>query len=113
MKTIALRTMVAFGQGLLGGIETHHRSRGWPQRLDVARLGTLRRAAIIRIRRGATDEHGDASAAAELIRYGYRSDPDTSRTSYLWLPIRFDGDYPSIEWHEEWRIEDYANYLTG
>ena len=37
---------------------------------------------------------GDASAAAELIRYGYRSDPDTSRANYLWLPVRFDGDYP-------------------
>lgn len=56
----------------------------------------------------ARETAGDPSAAAELMRYGYGSDPDTSRASYVWLPIRFDGDRPTIEWHDRWRIEDYA-----
>jgi len=51
---------------------------------------------------------GDPSAAAELMRYGYGADPDTSRATYVWLPIRFDGDRPTIEWRDQWRIEDYA-----
>jgi hypothetical protein len=42
------------------------------------------------------------------MRYGYGSDPDTSRAAYVWLPIRFDGDRPTIEWRDQWRIEDYA-----
>ncbi|MGW8565418.1 family 43 glycosylhydrolase [Isoptericola sp. NPDC055881] len=33
---------------------------------------------------------------------------DPSVADYVWLPIRFDGDRPVIEWHDEWRIEDYA-----
>jgi hypothetical protein len=32
---------------------------------------------------------------------------DTSRADYVWLPIRFDGDIPVIEWHDEWRVEGY------
>ena len=38
------------------------------------------------------------------------SDLDKANTSlarYVWLPIRFDGETPSIEWVDEWRIEDY------
>jgi hypothetical protein len=31
---------------------------------------------------------------------------DTSVADYVWLPLRFDGDMPVIEWHDEWRIED-------
>ncbi|MET0975233.1 MAG: family 43 glycosylhydrolase [Leifsonia sp.] len=34
-------------------------------------------------------------------------DPDTSIADYVWLPIRFDGDGVSIDWHDEWRIEDF------
>ncbi len=32
---------------------------------------------------------------------------DTSQSRYVWLPIRFDGDRPVIEWRSEWRIEDW------
>lgn len=32
---------------------------------------------------------------------------DTSKATYVWLPIRFDGDMPIIEWHDQWKIEDY------
>ncbi|MFI7503336.1 family 43 glycosylhydrolase [Streptomyces sp. NPDC049687] len=31
---------------------------------------------------------------------------DTSVADHVWLPIRFDGEMPVIEWHDEWRIED-------
>jgi hypothetical protein len=34
-------------------------------------------------------------------------DPDTSIADYVWLPLRFDGDMPLIDWLDEWRIEDY------
>lgn len=33
---------------------------------------------------------------------------DTAKADYVWLPIRFDGDTPYIEWHDEWRVEDFA-----
>ena len=26
---------------------------------------------------------------------------------YVWLPLRFEGDVPRIDWHDEWRIEDF------
>ena len=26
---------------------------------------------------------------------------------YVWLPIRFDGEMAYLDWHDEWRIEDY------
>ncbi|RPE77807.1 MULTISPECIES: family 43 glycosylhydrolase [unclassified Frondihabitans] len=33
---------------------------------------------------------------------------NTAIADYVWLPIRFDGDIPEIEWLEEWRVEDYS-----
>jgi hypothetical protein len=33
---------------------------------------------------------------------------DTSVADYVWLPIRFDGPLPTIEWLDEWRVEDYS-----
>lgn len=33
---------------------------------------------------------------------------DTSIADYVWLPLRFDGENVIIDWHDEWRIEDYA-----
>lgn len=32
---------------------------------------------------------------------------NTSKARYVWLPVKFDGDMPTIEWLDEWRIEDY------
>jgi hypothetical protein len=32
---------------------------------------------------------------------------NTSISDYVWLPIRFDGEMACIDWHDEWRIEDY------
>lgn len=33
--------------------------------------------------------------------------PDTKYADYVWLPLRFDGEMVYIDWHDEWRIEDY------
>lgn len=33
---------------------------------------------------------------------------NTAIADYVWLPIRFDGDIPRIDWLDEWRTEDYA-----
>ncbi|MFE3519356.1 family 43 glycosylhydrolase [Streptomyces sp. NPDC059166] len=32
---------------------------------------------------------------------------DTSRADYVWLPLRFQGDMPILDWRDEWRIEDF------
>ncbi len=32
---------------------------------------------------------------------------DTANADYVWLPISFDGDVPTIEWRDEWRVEDF------
>ena len=41
----------------------------------------------------------------KLVSY---SDDNTSLATYVWLPVKFDGDgTPYIEWLDEWRIEDY------
>ncbi len=36
-----------------------------------------------------------------------RPDVDTSRARYVWLPLRFEGDRPVIDWRAEWRLEDF------
>ncbi|WP_395396500.1 family 43 glycosylhydrolase [Novosphingobium sp. BL-8A] len=33
---------------------------------------------------------------------------NTSIARYVWLPIRFDGERPVIEWHDEWSLDDFA-----
>ncbi len=33
---------------------------------------------------------------------------NTSISRYVWLPIRFDGDRPTIEWRDEWTTEEFA-----
>lgn len=33
--------------------------------------------------------------------------PDTSKANYVWLPMRFEGNVPYIDWKAEWRLEDY------
>lgn len=35
-------------------------------------------------------------------------DPDTSIADYVWLPVRFEGDMAYLDWHDEWRVENYA-----
>ena len=45
---------------------------------------------------------GTASSALP----GTGSGTPPSRTTF-WLPFRFEGDRPYLDWHDEWRIEDY------
>lgn len=33
---------------------------------------------------------------------------DTSKARYVWLPIRFDGDFPFIEWRDQWSFDEFA-----
>lgn len=33
---------------------------------------------------------------------------DTSKARYVWLPIRFDGDRPYIDWVSEWTLDEFA-----
>jgi hypothetical protein len=35
-------------------------------------------------------------------------DENTSIADYVWLPIRFDGEMAYLDWHDEWRIEDFS-----
>lgn len=34
---------------------------------------------------------------------------DTAHADYVWLPIRFDGEYPVIDWLAEWSPDDFAD----
>jgi hypothetical protein len=31
---------------------------------------------------------------------------NTAVSGYVWLPLRFDGDMPVIDWRKEWKVED-------
>lgn len=33
---------------------------------------------------------------------------NTSIAKYVWLPLRFDGEIPFIEWHDEWQIDNFV-----
>ena len=34
---------------------------------------------------------------------------NTASSGYVWLPMRFDGDTPIIDWVDEWRVADYLD----
>lgn len=34
---------------------------------------------------------------------------NTSRATYVWLPIYFDGGRPTIIWHDEWSLDDFED----
>lgn len=62
-------------------------------------------------------EHGECAHQAFVEHFAPGRDGDepmeefadvnTTIADYVWLPIRFEGDRPLIDWHDEWRIEDY------
>ena len=37
---------------------------------------------------------------------------NTARANYVWLPIRFEGEMPIIDWKSEWRNEDPRSHLA-
>ncbi|WP_238173610.1 hypothetical protein [Kribbella speibonae] len=47
-----------------------------------------------------------ARAAGRLYTTLTLPEADTSLATYVWLPLRFDGDIPTIEWRDTWRIND-------
>jgi hypothetical protein len=49
---------------------------------------------------GAEAGDGRAAMAAGLGE-------NTAIADYVWLPIRFADKHPVIDWHDEWRVEDY------
>ena len=62
------------------------------------------------LRMATSTDNGHIRALAE--KYGIQRpagdrERDTSIADYVWLPFRFEGDRPYLDWHDEWRIEDY------
>lgn len=51
--------------------------------------------------------HVPANPGAMAVAMAAGSGENTAIADYVWLPIRFDGDVPVIDWRDEWRIEDY------
>lgn len=44
----------------------------------------------------------------ELTDYaGDDSRRNTAAADYVWLPLRFDGEMICIDWHDEWRVEEF------
>jgi len=39
---------------------------------------------------------------------GLESRIEPAKARHVWLPIRFDGDRPYIDWREEWRLDEFA-----
>ena len=63
--------------------------------------------------------HSDAAVRMHAERFqpqgGHHEGPwsdltviDTSISDYVWLPFRFSADGGYLDWHDEWRMEDYA-----
>jgi hypothetical protein len=48
---------------------------------------------------------GDADLAPEVL--AVLGAGNTSIADYVWLPIRFDGDMPVIEWRDEWHPDEF------
>ena len=48
------------------------------------------------------EERAEANRVLDALKQ-----PDTSKADYVWLPLRFDGEMVYLDWHDEWRIEDY------
>ena len=36
---------------------------------------------------------------------------NTSIAEYVWLPMRFEGEMPVIDWHDEWTVDELADNL--
>lgn len=47
--------------------------------------------------------------AGEMKKLGFDGDAcaNTSLADYVWLPFRFEGEMPILEWKDSWKIEDY------
>lgn len=43
----------------------------------------------------------------DLSQPGNMPAENTAIADYVWLPFRFDGEMGYLDWHDEWRVEDY------
>ena len=43
----------------------------------------------------------------DFSRMGEQVVENTAIADYVWLPIRFEGEMPVIDWKDSWRWEDY------
>ena len=77
--------------------------RWMPHKMDVP-YALYRQAFLDAFREDASA--GEKKAANDLIQ-SLVSHPNTKEADYVWLPFRFDGERAYLDWHEEWRIEDY------
>lgn len=51
------------------------------------------------------NEKREGRLSGKLLRHK----ENTSISDYVWLPIEWKNDKPIIQWHREWRIEDYSD----
>lgn len=72
--------------------------------------GTHMRAALDYVARLAApdEQHGrNENLAIEPKALAVVASGDTSIADYVWLPIRFDGDLPIIDWRDEWSPDEF------
>lgn len=50
-------------------------------------------------------EAADRTAWDEFMKHAPRE--DTSIADYVWLPITFDGEKPTIHWRDEWSLDEF------
>ncbi|MDO5425753.1 MAG: serine hydrolase [Eubacteriales bacterium] len=54
------------------------------------------------------DPDSEKEELARLAKkYPTDRERNTSKADYVWLPLRFEGERAYLDWHEEWKIEDY------
>lgn len=51
---------------------------------------------------------GGLAAKDERRRAEIESAIETSKARYVWLPIRFDGERPFVDWREEWKLDEFV-----
>lgn len=56
--------------------------------------------------RFATPPNKLSPAEADLMSHD--SNWNTSLARYVWLPISFEGEHPTISWHSEWKVDDFV-----
>jgi hypothetical protein len=54
-----------------------------------------------------SSDGGGADAGDDRAAMAAGLGENTAIADYVWLPIRFADEHPVIDWHDEWRVEDY------
>lgn len=53
------------------------------------------------------ESHFSPTGGGPHARMEELAEINTSTADYVWLPLRFEGRVPYIDWHDEWRVEDW------